>query len=415
MGTPARPLYRSPAQACAALLLAACGAGPTVDAPGTRVDTVAAEVAALIGVIEGDPEYQFGDVRSVAADLAGRIYVADRLGSTLRVFGPDGRFIRWLGKAGAGPGEYEWPAGLDRGPDGRLYVRDSRRITVLAPRVPGAIPDSVLATWPIPGYADLSENRGAVSRDGRYLYPRNLYRPPRHFYLVYADGAVQPDTLHLPPYANLAATEPAVLPPRGGRCCRIAQGLNRAPFTAVPSWAPTPRATVLSGDGIVYRIHETDLAGDTIRTIVGVDSVPGPVPAAERADSARALRARIDSLPVPLSRVSNVPDEVKDGRLPETLPAFIGLYVGIDGRIWVERWPPDGRGDERVYDVLAPDGTRLAVVVLPAPLTREVPPFLTADRIYGVVVDPGTGVERVVVATYRIRARATRTAKRDGP
>ncbi|HEX7120638.1 MAG TPA: 6-bladed beta-propeller [Longimicrobiales bacterium] len=416
MGTPTRrlALFLPFLPVGIALVLPACGAGPRPPA-NAAADTVVAALVATIGVVDGAPEYQFGAISSVAADPGGRVYVADRLDSSVRVFDADGRFLDWIGTRGAGPGEYQLPAGIDVGPDGRVYVRDGHRITVLGPREPGAVADSVLATWPLPGYANLRGARGAVTADGRYLYPFSLYSPPRHFYIVYAGGEPRPDTLHVPAYPNHAANQPAVLPPRDGRCCRIAVGLNHTPFTALPAWTATPRGTVLSGDGIAYRIHETGPAGDTLRTILGADTVTRPVPDGERADSARALQARIDSLPVPLARVRNVPDEVREGRFPERLPAFIGLHLGTDGRIWVERWPPEHRGDERFFDVLGPDGARLAVVVVPAALSRDVPPFLTTDRIYGVVADPATGVERVVVARYHIAAPAVAAASADAP
>jgi len=389
--------------------LTGCGAGPAAGDQAAAADTVVAMPALTIGVEEGDPAYEFGHVRAVAADDAGRIYVADRIGSTVRVYSPDGEFLRQIGREGEGPGEFQWPVDIAFGPDGRLYVRDIVRITAFAARRPGEIPDSVTATWRLPGYGNTQPGRSVVTADGRYLYP--YYRmprdePPSHFYLIFSNGSLLPDTLFVPEYANRNALRIAYYPlsPGGGR---MVHGLSYAPFAPVPVWAVTPDATVLSGDGAEYVLHETGLAGDTIRVLVGPEQGGRPVPPRERSDSARALAARIDSLPVPIDEVVNVGDDVREGRIPEPLPAFIGLHVATDGTVWVERWPPEGRGEERHYDVLDREGRRITAVVVPLPLARDLPPYITGDAIYGVVRDPETDIDRVVKAEVRIPALRT--------
>lgn len=133
------------------LLAAAIAAG--CDGPGGAGDgdagwdrATVAEHTVTIGETAGPEEQVFGDVTSVAADAAGRIYVADRVGSLLRVYGPDGRFLRQIGREGRGPGEYESPVDLAFGPEGRLHVRDANRVTVLAPAGGEGVADSVVAT-----------------------------------------------------------------------------------------------------------------------------------------------------------------------------------------------------------------------------------------------------------------------------
>lgn len=380
-------------------LLVGCERPPGADgrSAAAPADTVRATPGVTIGGLEGDPEDLFGDVTSVAADAAGRIYVADRIGSTVRVFGPDGRFLAWIGREGEGPGEFQWPADLAFDREGRLYVRDARRITVLAPRGPGAVPDSVTATWRLSDYGNLSSTRSRVDSAGRYLYPRYVATRAGlrgHLYEVYADGEIV-DTLPVPAYPNLSRTGRAFyrLGPTDGR---LVHGLSAAPFAPVPSWDVTPRATVVGGEGSGYLLVETDLAGDTVRTIRGPDPRPRPVPREERADSARALQARLDSLPVGLDRVENLDEAIREGRLPEVLPAFLSVHVGTYGHLWVERWPPEGRGEERFYDLFDPSGVFCGTVALPAPVVRDPPPYFGEDSIYGVVRDPDTEVDRVV-------------------
>ena len=92
---------------------------------------------------------------------------------------------------------------------------------------------------------------------------------------------------------------------------------------------------------------EFDQDGQLLRTIGGPELERRPVPRAERADSMRALEARIDSLPV-----------------------------------------------------LEYDGRYAGTVVVPAPLLAYPPPLFGEDIIVGVVMDPVTDVHSVVVFRF---------------
>ena len=156
------------------------------------------------------------------------------------------------------------------------------------------------------------------------------------------------------------------------------------------------------GDGETYELREYDQDGRLLRTISGPELEPRAVPRAERADSLRALEARIDSLPVPLDDVFSVAPEIRRGEIPDSLPGFIGVHVGASDRIWVERWPLEGMGSSRYYDVLEYDGRYAGTVVVPAPLMSDPPPFFGEEIIVGVVRDPVTDVQSVVVFGFRV-------------
>ena len=359
-----------------------------------------AEVAVRIGMDEGPEEYLFGDITSVAADTDGRIYVADRVGSTIRVYGRDGGFLRQVGREGQGPGEYQWPADLTFGPDGRLYVRDNTRITVLAAAEAGGIPDSVAATWRIPGLSSSSSRRSRVDSAGNYYYPSGAGGPLRYFYLIFPRGEHRGDTVHVPAFGTLSATLTAFY--RIGADGRMLDGLSHAPFEPVATWDITPRGTVVGGDGSSQTILESGATADSVGALRGVRVSRRPVPAGERADSARALQHRIDSLAVPLAEVQNASAAVRTGSLPDSLPAYRSVHVAIEGDIWVERWPLEGDAGRRLFDVFASDGTYVGAIVLAAPLVRDPPPFFTSSAVFGVVRDSATGVERVATVPVRL-------------
>ncbi len=366
------------------------GQGPDVPA-----GAILAERLAVIGEVTGAEEYQHGYVGGVTMDGQGRVYVADRLGHFVRVYGADGRFLRQLGREGAGPGEYQHPTDVFFDDAGRLWVRDARRATALATTSPGAIPDSAVETRPFAGYTNWTSSARSRLVDGLYWYPgyrMPRFEPTRYFYFAYDHAGLSGDTVPVPAFAGLRSVSTAVVwtSPGSGR---MVHGLSRAPFEPRPVWELTPDGTVLGGDGRGPLV-ETTASGDTIRTLVVAP--PRAVGAGERADSAAALRARIDSLPVPLDRVENVSDAVRAGTLPDTVSAYTTVHTDADGRVWVRRWPPEG--DPRTwYDVYTRDGRRVRTVVLPDRLWDDVPPHIAGGRLVGVVLDPATEVHRVVV------------------
>jgi len=74
----------------------------------------------------------FQNPRGIAVDAAGRVYVADSDANHLKVFGPDGKFLRTIGRKGQGPGEFLGPEFVEVG-GGRIYIWESmsRRISIL--------------------------------------------------------------------------------------------------------------------------------------------------------------------------------------------------------------------------------------------------------------------------------------------
>lgn len=369
-----------------------------------KIDSVQLGPAEVIGLVSGDAEYLFGSITAVATDPAGRIYVGDASPPSVRVFDRDGSFLTWIAREGGGPGEIEQrPASVIFGADGRLYVRDARRITAFGSRAGGEIVDSVVAVWNTPGLGNTTSSRSALTRDGRYFYPGGRYprdELPRYYYAVYRDGELDGDTFDVPPYPGLRGLRPAILPLGGDGL--MLRGLNRVPFSPVPVWDVTPAGTLVSSDGASAFLLETDAAGDTVRTIRVSDHSSRPVPASEQADSLAALEERIGEAEERIARfqgrlgeVVGLGQGVEERRLPRSLPSAIGLSVTQSGSIWVERWPPEGEQDSRYYDVLGPSGMLERVVILRAPLVRDPSPWFGDHSIAGIIKDPETGVERV--------------------
>jgi hypothetical protein len=355
-------------------------------------DTVRARPLALIGEVEGLPEYMFGRVSGLAVDEHGSVFVSDEMASTVRVFGDDGRHALDIGRGGRGPGEFQRPTGPAFGPGGTLFVRDEAAIARFIESEDGAYRyHSSIPGIPY-GY---SLDRTRIDRAGNLHFPvsRGRITDRRWMYVVIDAAGTHGDTLPVPVSDRMPApTAVYRTGPSGGR---MLDGLSRAPFAPVPSWDMTRHGTLWSTAATEYEIVETDRAGDTLRIVRR--SVPRrEVPAGEHRDSARAVRQRLAEVPVPLDQVEGVAEEIRSGSLPDHLPQIAGIHAGEDGRMWVERWPVAGSAAS-VYDVFQEDGIMLGTVLVPARFAERPTPVFGSDRIYGVIVDPETDVQRVAI------------------
>ncbi|MBK9547955.1 MAG: 6-bladed beta-propeller [Gemmatimonadetes bacterium] len=66
----------------------------------------------------------FNDIRALAVDGKGQIFVLDVQALEIRVFDPRGRFVQRIGRNGEGPGEFRSPNGMLVAPDGKIWVND---------------------------------------------------------------------------------------------------------------------------------------------------------------------------------------------------------------------------------------------------------------------------------------------------
>lgn len=85
-----------------------------------------------VGGAGADEWAHFRGVDAVAFDSAGHLFVLDRHGRRVIVIGRDGGLLRTIGREGAGPGEFQIPAGLAVFPNGAVAIHDlGKRALVL--------------------------------------------------------------------------------------------------------------------------------------------------------------------------------------------------------------------------------------------------------------------------------------------
>jgi hypothetical protein len=107
---------------------------------------LAIELVRTIGDVDTDDEnLAFDSPLDMAVDPAGNAFILDSGNKRIQVFGPDGQYLRTIGRRGQGPGEFESLSSISIDRQGNFHVLDSaqRRIQVFTPR------GEVLKTTPI--------------------------------------------------------------------------------------------------------------------------------------------------------------------------------------------------------------------------------------------------------------------------
>ncbi len=92
---------------------------------------IVAETLAVLGQ-EADT-IAINEGATPVADSRGRFYLLEKGGSSILVFGPDGRFIRSFGRAGAGPGEFRYISEIHVSTADTLLVIGGGVLHVIAP------------------------------------------------------------------------------------------------------------------------------------------------------------------------------------------------------------------------------------------------------------------------------------------
>ncbi len=352
----------------------------TVHNPDTPIWTPEAawrvEEELRIGTMEGDGPDLFGQVRHLEPDAFGRIWVLEGQAQEIRVFGPDGSFVRTVGREGGGPGEFARALQVQTGPDGNMWVMDpaNNRMSVFdtagtyleGKQVPGGF---VIMPWP-----------GGFDMQGSYYSPVPLPSEGDDFHMglaVYDTSFVPYDTVEVP-------TDPV---DREYYELRSENSLWRTgiPYTGRFDWrlASTGRTWGMLSDE--YRFFELNPTGDTVRTIVR-EYTPLPVTDADMEQA----RERLESF------IRNG-GKVDWSKIPSSKPAMEDFYLDDGGNVWVRR-VTDQEQQGREFDIFDPVGRFLGTIRTSFSIARFPPPVFDGDVMYAVTEDE-------LEVPYIVRAR----------
>lgn len=362
--------------------LAACGradrAQPASAGLGDSVPTSQAWSLKEIATIRSGDDDPFMNLRSLALDGDGNVYVLDLGARKIRVFDSTGVPLRTIGREGRGPAEFLSPYSLAWTGDTLVVFDPGNGRLELVTR-----DGQHAATWP--GSRITGGPQVRLWQAGPSRFFQNGFRGG-------ADGALQmlyvtggpdggSDTLIIPPATD--AGKDALL-----QC----DGENGSIyFFDVPH--ASHRLNAVSPDGRVVAAH----TGEYRFTWFAPDGTPQnimaygatPIPISEAAwDSARAeYAAWRNGLPPAECDHTGLPR-------PPAEPAFRSVEFDDQGRMWVEATKETGHR----FDVWEPmTGKRFAS--FPAPVRDEGVPFVVRGERVVVVRNENDGQ---VVALYRL-------------
>ena len=327
-----------------------------------------------IGVVEGDPNYQFGTIGGIAVDSRERIFVLDGLARHVRVYSPEGIYEQTVGSPGEGPGEIQRAGGLLMGPGDTLLVPDlgnSRfnRYTADGTSAGGL---RINGLEGVPVVFRTTPSGLLVER----IRLRVAGVPTREdaIVLLGTDGSVA-DTLWTFPSAEFP---------------------NRASnqiYAPRQSWDITGDTVLLLGDSEQYRIGL--YSGGQLDRIVVHSFEQRIVSDRDKEVVNNALRAEYGSEGVTPEMIEQV---LQRFDYSGSFPAFEAIFAGPRGTIWVQHYQaPSELSDEEgaafdprrdfalpEWDIFDSAGRFLGVVMMPA---RFEPAVFRADKIYGVWYD----------------------------
>jgi hypothetical protein len=359
------------------VLQAACGPRES-ERPQAATWTLT-PVATIGGEEEGPAS--FSDIRGVAVDGQGRVYILDGQEQEVRLFDAGGALVRRIGRNGDGPGEFRGANGVAVDRYDRLWVYDPRARRVSVFDSAGGLAATHALTIQSYGYVW----DGGVDAEGR-IYDRQgvridtLWTP----FIRRTDLArMTADTLALP------ACEAATLPSYTFRSGR-SSGVIGVPFAPSQYVRYDPRGRAWCADTRTVAIAQYRL-GDSVpyRTLT-VSADPAPVTPSER-DSAIAEVRKFGA--------GIGPGDPDFTLIPATKPILLAIDPDDEGRLWVRATTSEGA---RLF-VFDSAGKHIAVVPFIAGVSPWLPLIVRRGRLYAVATD---SLDVPVVRMFRVGTAA---------
>jgi hypothetical protein len=343
--------------------------GPTAWAAGQPASLV--EETRFQGE-DGTPS-ELGEPRDLAVDGLGRIYVVDGKPAAIKVFSPDGQFIRIIGREGEGPGEFRVGFIAIRGE--HLVVQDPRVARLSVFDTSGTLLRSWKSTccyW----------NKIQIDEEDLIYVPSMSNRkptdPPRGTpYVRWTLDGVARDTVWVPyreseKLWNLTVTE-------GGKM-KMSMSMG-VPFMAAMISALHPQGGVVYGWSGQYEIVRSRTGADSL-LVFGRDWVPDPVSdqrrSAEVESQVKNAGKGIDP--------ATVRNAFKLDDIPRTLPAYEALKVDPSGRVWARRYAVSDT-TRSSFDLFDSRGAYLGPVETPIHLPTYGAQAWTTNGVVAVVED----------------------------
>ena len=334
-----------------------------------------------IGEAAGDPDYQFGQIAGIAITADGQLVLVDQQAQHLKVFDPTGVYVRTIGQAGSGPGEFGpgvGPVLIGRGDT--LIVPDlgNQRVNML--KSDGSEPANFRMSFEqgIPARWDMTETGDLVYQLRALNLPNTEQRETVDLIATVSYTGEIMDTL--------------LTPARGES---FTFGDDGQPIRMI--FSPEPVWSMVGADGLcfavndVFRLSMYDALGDLNR-IVSVPVERKPVTDADIQFFMETVDRLLEEQGVPPEQAEIVKSTFN---FAEYFPAFLQIMPGPDGSLWVQRVqePTGMTAEEReswnplldlgasTWDILDSEGRYLGALDVPH---RFQPVTFEGDLIYGI-------------------------------
>jgi len=332
--------------------------------PQYKIPALELKADFTLGGEAAEGAYVLNRPNAMALDATGNLYVADAGERNIKIFDKNGKFVKTIGRAGQGPGEFQFPLGVTIVPGrGEIAVVDLQRIIIFN------------AAGVYSRQFPLKDGTSGVRLDARgNFFIATTSFPSADFILK----AFAPD---------MSRERAAVL-----TCREVDDSHN--PFRPRPVWILDDNGRVVFGDAKTYEFMIIDAQGKILRK-VGRDHSP--------------VRARKEDKDDLIARTRKVLGEEAAKATPFSshYSAYRAFFTADGGRLFVETWEktPDGKQD--VYDIFDAEGRYVARVGLPLHVDFLNPRdrFIRNGKLYAIEADDkGYEVIKRYTVTWKIPA-----------
>ena len=349
---------------------------PAIDSVGPEVTEV--HVDLQFGSREGnDPNLTFGRIRGIQAASDGIIYVLDGQPDEVRVFTPDGEYLRTIVRRGEGPGETTGASGIILSGDTLLWMNDRKGIIGVDPNGDEVRRFKRLAYDPAYYWS------GAFDNYGRYWISAYHADEERSGDLTRASAGPHTETYWRYYKSYDLSTEAIDSVPLGERVTRTylfdtghGLGVMDIPFVSSDVTAVRPAGGFWHSGNTAYRITRSSEQGDTL---VVIEAALLALPVTPEDRSAYIDRT-VDRRPGQRSAAERAAAVTANFK-----PMFHSFFVDDEDRLWARRTTP---GEALPFhDLFSATGEYLGSVRLafpPAPGSRV---WVRHGNLYTWVVD----------------------------
>ncbi len=307
--------------------------------PLYRADACTVTEDFTIGVREGDPEYMFQRLYTLAVNDEGDIYVLDYQAKHIKMFDSKGTYLTTIGAPGQGPGELEAPRRMVWTARNGLAVGDLSRISCFD------CDGNFIKNIPMKGMGIFTD----MDNEGNLLIVDILMEEG-----VYAVKKVDPqfDLICDLGKSPLMSTI-------------MEKGFRNPFFTLIRTDIINGRQVVTgyAGEGYILKIY--DSKGNLVRRI-----------------EKEYIPLKITQEDIKERTEGDEPDRNYEYKIPDHFPPFMTLSSDDEGRIWVNTWEKTADRMEIYFDVFDNNGIYTAKVPL-----KSNPLVIKNNKLYTIEED----------------------------